>query len=123
MGDGALAQALRRLEHEGREAQGAPIRIAAPSTPEAIGDSRILFVGRDAVRRLPEILRATAGRPVLLVGDSPGLAGQGVAINFVLKSDILGEGERLRFQIDPKAIEGRGLKVSSQLYDVAEVLR
>jgi hypothetical protein len=46
-----------------------------------------------------------------------------VAINFFLRRDILGEGERLRFEINPDNVKGRGLKVSAQLYDVAEIVR
>jgi hypothetical protein len=79
--------------------------------------------GADAAPSLGAVLAATDGEPVLLVGDSPGLAGRGVAINFFLKPDILGDGHRLRFQIDPSVLKGRGLKVMSDLYDVGEVVR
>lgn len=123
IGDDRLAEALRLLEREGRRVDDAPIRILRATAVSAIGDARILFVGTAAGARLEAIRDATAGRPILLVGDTPGFAGRGVAINFFLKPDILGEGERLRFAIDPRALQGRGLKVSARLYDVAEVLR
>jgi hypothetical protein len=58
-----------------------------------------------------------------LVGDSPGFAKRGVAINFFLDPDILGDSRRLRFEINPKALAGRQLRVSAQLYDVAEIVR
>ena len=88
-----------------------------------VGDAQILFVGAPALPELPRILAGTRGKPILLVGDSPGLAKQGVAINFFLKPDILGAGKQLRFQINPEAMEGRGLKVSADLYDVAQIVR
>jgi hypothetical protein len=58
----------------------------------------------------------------VLVEDTPGYAGRGIAIEFFLKPDVFGDKQRLRFRIDPKALHGRGLKVSAQLLDVAEVL-
>lgn len=122
IGDDRLALDLRLLEREGRRVAGVPMRIRRIETVPQIGEARILFIGAAAEIRLPAILEAVAGRPVLLVGDTPGFAGRGVAINFFLKADILGEGERLRFAIDPRALKGRGLKVSARLYDVAQIL-
>ena len=39
------------------------------------------------------------------------------------KPDIFRKKVRLRFRIDPRALKGRGLTVSAQLYDVAEVVQ
>ena len=121
LGDPALATALRALERTQKDVQGRPIRVI--SDPERIGASQLLCIGAGAVDRLPALARAAAGRPVLLVGDSPELARRGVAINIFREPDILGEGERLRFEINPAALAGRELRVSAQLYDVAEIVR
>jgi hypothetical protein len=121
--DPGLAEALRALERPDKEAEGRPIRVRALDAASGFGDAQILFVGAQALAELPRILEGTRGKPVLLVGDSPGLAKQGVAINFFLKPDILGAGKQLRFQINPEALEGRGLKVSADLYDVAQIVR
>ncbi|NEX22049.1 YfiR family protein [Thiorhodococcus mannitoliphagus] len=120
--DAPLAEALRALEREHRRAEDRSIAIREISATDRIGDCQILFVGAAAQDRLPSLLAAVANKPILLVGDSPGLARRGIAINFFLKPDILGEGQRLRFEMNPAALAGRGLKVSSQLYDVARVL-
>jgi hypothetical protein len=82
----------------------------------------VLFIGAAALAELPRLVKQTAGRPVLPVGDGRGLAGRGVAIGLYLKPDILDTGPRLRFAIDRRALEGRGRKVSVQLYDVAEAV-
>lgn len=86
-------------------------------------DCQILVIGLGAQGRLDQLLQLMADEPVLTVGDAPGLASRGVAINFILRGDILGEGQRLRFQINPWVLKGRGLKVSAELYDVAEIVQ
>lgn len=122
-GDPGLAAALRALEHPDKQAEGRPIRVRAPHDASGVDDAQIVFVGAGAVSELPRILARTSGKPILLVGDGPGLARRGVAFNFFLKRDILGAGERLRFEINPEALEGRGLKVKADLFDVAEIVR
>lgn len=84
---------------------------------EAIDASEILFVGRAAADQLAGIVEGTAGRPVLLVGDTPGYARLGVAIELYPKPDVFRKTVRLRFRIAPAAIKRRGLTVSAQLYD------
>jgi hypothetical protein len=60
---------------------------------------------------------------VLLVGDTAGFAGRGVAIELFGKPDIFRKRERLHFRIDPNAMTGRGLTISAQLYEVGEAVR
>lgn len=122
MGDPGLADALRVLEREGREAEGRPIEVRELGRSDDAEAADLLFLGRDANGQVEAIARKTAGQPVLLVGDTPGYAGRGVAIELFRKPDVFRKAERLRFRIDPEAIKGRGLTVSAQLYDVAEVL-
>jgi hypothetical protein len=122
IGDPALAEALRPLETTGRAVGGRPIRVREHDVAARIAPAQILFIGQEASAALPEILTRTQGWPTLLIGDTPGMAGRGVAIEFFLKTDILGEGQRLRFRLAPQALRERGLNASAQLYDVAEVI-
>ena len=123
IGDPVLARALRTLEQQDKQVQGHPIRIRSADSASQVDDAQILFVGAAAVSELARLRVRTEGKPVLLVGDSEGLAKRGVAINFFVKPDILGSGGRLRFEINPRALAGRRLNVSAQLYDVADIVR
>ncbi len=124
IGDPAMAGHLRALEREGKRVDGRPIAIRDFARPEDLESPiDILFVGSGAAEWLDAIRGRTAGKPTLLVGDTPGFAGRGVAIELFRKPDIFGKSERLRFRIDPAALKDRGLTVSAQLYDVAEVVR
>ena len=80
IGDSAIDQGLRVLETENRQAQGRPIEIRSYASVDAIGDCDVLFVGLGAEDSLDAIVRRTAGAPTLLVGDTPGYAGRGVAM-------------------------------------------
>ncbi|MFM1892531.1 MAG: hypothetical protein RLZ44_1608, partial [Pseudomonadota bacterium] len=120
IGDPDTAERLRLLD--GRQAEGRTIEIRRYAGVEDVEPSEMLFVGAAAEPELAAIVQRTAGAPTVLVGDTPGYAGRGIAIEFFLKPDVFGDKQRLRFRIDPKALHGRGLKVSAQLLDVAEVL-
>jgi YfiR/HmsC-like len=119
----ALAEALGALEHPDKQVDGRPFQIRPIGVSAPLDDCRILVIGEGAAARTADLAERSRGRPILLVGDAPGLARQGAAIGFVLRTDILGKGQRLRFEINPAALTGRGLKVSSQLYDVGEAVR
>ena len=123
IGDPAMAGHLRALEREAKRVHGRPVAIRGFAGPDDLEPTDILFVGAAAEPWLDAIRRHTAGKPTLLVGDTPGFAGRGVAIELFRKPDIFGKSERLRFRIDPAALKDRGLTVSAQLYDVAEVVR
>jgi hypothetical protein len=123
IGEPAMETHLRALEREKKEVGGRPIAIRGLDRPDAPGACQILFVGAAAGGSLDAIVRGTAGKPILLVGDTPGYMGRGVAIELYRKPDIFGKSERLRFRIDPAALKDRGLTVSAQLYDVAELVR
>ncbi|NEX21320.1 YfiR family protein [Thiorhodococcus mannitoliphagus] len=117
-----VREQLAELEQAEKRRDDRPIRIQAYAGPADIAPCEILFVGEAAAESLPAIARRLAGRPTLLVGDIPGGAGRGLAIELFRKPDILRRAERLRLRIDPKAIADRGLVVSAQLYEVAEVI-
>ena len=123
IGDPAMRRALSVLEQGGREVAGRPIRVRGSCDLDAADACQVLFIGAAAEDRLADMVRRAARSPVLLVGDTPGFVGRGAAIELFPKPDILGKRDRLRFRIDPKALAGRGLTVSAQLYEVGEVIR
>jgi hypothetical protein len=122
IGDSAMEARLRVLEQDGKRVDGRRIDVRAYPDPDTIGPCEVLFVGAAASDRLGAIVRRTAGKPTVLIGDTPGYVGRGVAIELFRKPDVFRRSERLRFRIDPAALKGRGLAVSAQLYDVAEVV-
>lgn len=75
---------------------------------------QVLFISRSERERVPQILAAVKGSPVLTVGDTKGFADEGVIINFVL------EGSKVRFEVNTDSAERAGLKISSKLLQLAK---
>lgn len=97
------------------KAKTRPLRVRRIETAEAAADCEIVFVPRQEAGRMRDVQRAVEKRPVLTVGDTPGLLAQGVLLNFY------NQGERLRFEIHLRAAEESGLRFSSRLLKLATV--
>jgi hypothetical protein len=84
---------------------------------EEAEDCRVLFISPSETARLPEILEALRGLPVLTVSDMAQFARQGGMIQFVRA------GDRVRFEVDLRAAQDAGLMLSSSLLRVAMLVR
>ena len=80
---------------------------------EALGACHVLFISASEKDRIADITGALASQPVLTIGDTDGYAGGGVMINLTVR-----EGS-VRFEINQAAVSRAGLRVSSQLLDLA----
>lgn len=112
LGDDPFGKSLQTTV-EGEQAHGRPITLLRI---DSLADPRlchILFLGRTETGRLPAVLAAVRGAPVLTVGEAPGILEKGAGVNFVLR-----EG-KVRFEINQAAVEGNGLKMSSKLLRLA----
>ena len=99
-----------------RSGSGGPMSVAAITAARALdpaGDVKILYLESGDRKDVAAIIRALAGRPVLLVSDFPGFAGMGGGIGLVT------EGGQMSFEINRRHVEAAGLKVSSRLMRVA----
>jgi YfiR/HmsC-like len=83
--------------------------------PEDISYCNILFIPHGSPVPLQSVLEKV-DKGVLIISEEPGLARQGTAINFVLSND------KLKFEINLKALYSAGLKASSQLLKLATIV-
>jgi len=95
---------------------GHRIEIAHPDGVPQARSCQILFIAASEKARLASILQRLKGTSVLIVGDTPGFAALGGAINFVIDDG------RVRFEINLKAAELAHLKISARLLTVAKVV-
>jgi hypothetical protein len=95
---------------------GHRIEVIHPSGVPQARACQIIFVDSSVKQHARFILRDLRGSSVLTVGDTPGFAGMGGIINFVLDAG------RVRFEINMKAAERARLKISARLLTVAKLI-
>jgi len=115
VGEDPFGEILDRLSNK-IEAKGKNLTIRRQPTKDALQSCHILFISQSEKSRLKEIIEKAERRPILLIGETPGYAQNGVMINFYI------EGNRIKFEINKQALERRGLKVSSELLDLARII-
>lgn len=87
-------------------------RLAAP----ADGTAQIVYVSRSEQARLADLLRSLARRPLLTVSEIDGFCEAGGMVQ--LRRDR----NRIQLLVNLRAAERAGLKLSSQLLKVAEIV-
>jgi len=97
------------------KAKNRPLRVRRIDSVDAAPSCEIVFVPRQEAGNMRALQQAVQNRPVLTVGDTPGLLAHGALVNFY------NEGERLRFEIRLHAAEEAGLRFSSRLLKLATV--
>jgi hypothetical protein len=78
---------------------------------------QILFIGAAEWRRTPALLQALKGAGILTVGETDDFTALGGIIGFKL------EGPRVRIQIALETAEHTGLRISSKLLSLAEIVK
>ncbi|HYX24364.1 MAG TPA: YfiR family protein [Thermoanaerobaculia bacterium] len=111
LGADPFGKALRSFMDE--EVGGRRLQLLRVDTLNNPAACHVLFVSRSERDRLPQILAAVRGAPVLTVADTPEFLDDGGMVNFVL------EGGKVRFEIDPEAAERSGIRISSKLLALA----
>lgn len=98
----------------GERVKGRPLVVLRCDTLAQAKACHILFISASERERLATVLRETAGRPILTVGDVPRFVDTGGLVGF-------SSGPRLQLHINAAAARERGLVISSKLLRVAVV--
>lgn len=104
---------------EGKPLHARPIRVVPLDRQPGLGDCRVLFVARGESYRLSQLsaLMAASAKPVLTIGDVRDFASRGGMVALV-RAD-----ERIRFEINPREVESKGLSMSSRLLSLAIIVK
>jgi YfiR/HmsC-like len=112
-GQDPFGQELRDIANE-KIVNGRKLLVSQVADLQTAKACHILFIASSEKAQLKQVLENLRGTGVLTVGDTKGFVDQGGMINFVL------ENERVRFEVNRKAADQAGLKVSSKLLNVAK---
>lgn len=112
LGEDPFGEALEQ-SIQNKEIQGRPIELRRLRAGEDLEACHVLFVSRSENARLGPILGAVKNSAVLTVGEMEQFLEQGGMINFFIEADSV------KFEINPKAAEQCGLKLSAKLLAVS----
>jgi hypothetical protein len=108
MGDEPMQQLLEAGFHS-RKLQSRPVQVRRVDTVLQASQVHLLYVGEGSNASL----RALSGAPILTIGAGIGFLDRGGVIGLIMRD------ERLRFELNIKAAERSGLKVSAKLQQLA----
>jgi hypothetical protein len=92
------------------------VRYLSAGDTTGLRACQMVFVNASEERRLPDILAAVQGRPVLVVGESEGFASAGGTLGFAIRQSRVG------VEVNSDAARQARLKISSQLLNIARIV-
>jgi len=101
----------------GEEVGGRRIEIRRSSEVPEVPRGHVVFCGRLEQSERLQLLERCSGRPVLLIGETPGFAEAGACLNFYLSE------HKVRFEVNPDAAEAARLKLSPGILKHARIVR
>jgi len=110
-----FGEELRNITKE-KTVNGHKLEVSQVLDLQVARTCQVLFIASSETARLKQILESLRGTDALTVGDTKGFVEQGGMINFVL------ENSRVQFEVNRKAAEQGGLKISSKLLSVAKLV-
>ena len=102
---------------KGKAIQGRELVIKRFPRLDDLEKCHILFISASEKNQLPKILKAVEKFKTLTIGDVEGFTQAGGSINFFI------EEQNIRFEINLKASQRQGVKISSQLLKLARIIR
>ena len=96
-----------------KKVNGMSIEVKQFESVEEVEGCHILYVSEMQSGKIGQIVSNTMNQPVLIITDKPGLAHKGAVINFV---EV---GGKIKFELNQKNAETRGLKVAGSLASLA----
>jgi YfiR/HmsC-like len=102
----------------GKEIQNKPLKIRRLVPGDSPGECQLLFLpSEEKPIRMQEWLKAIGKLPVLTVSDLEGFLNQGGMIA------LISEDEHLKFDVNLELVERMGIKMSSQILQIANEVR
>ncbi len=93
------------------------IEIRRVEPDDSTDSCQMLFIAASIASHSHVMIEQVGTRPILTIGESEGFAELGGMINFSV------EGRKIRLQVNRSAAERSGLKVSSQVLKLAQLVR
>jgi hypothetical protein len=115
LGNGEEASILSKVM-SGKSAGRREVTVRQVEDLSSAGWCRIFFITKSAEMEPEAIANSLGAASILTVGETSGFASRGLMVNFVT------EESKVRFEINERAAQRAGLKISSKLLRLATVV-
>ncbi|HWF39093.1 MAG TPA: YfiR family protein [Candidatus Acidoferrales bacterium] len=115
LGSDPLGSALSRMMAD-RLSRGRSLLLRRVFRTDPVSDCQILYIGPSESKYIPQILDSLHNVSALTVGETDKFAEQGGMIQLVMEED------RIRFKINPTAASQAGIRISSKLLALAQIV-
>lgn len=102
------------MKQNGKNVNGHTIKVKQVENVADIGQPNILYIADGKSGALDEIVQATQGKPIMIIGERESLYKKGAGFSFVVL-----ENGTLRYDINNTELEKRQIKVSKNLSALA----
>jgi hypothetical protein len=93
-----------------------PVEVRPLRATDTVNACHVVFVPVTEKDHAGKIMKGLRGSNTLTVGESDGFAAMGGIINLVV------EGDKIRFEVNPAAADRAGLKISAKLLSMAKIV-
>ncbi len=97
---------------------GIPIKVYQTENLTELGNQEIIYLSDGKSSVLSDILQVVQGKPIMIVAEREGLFKKGAGFSFVLT-----ESNTLRFDINNTELEKRQIRVSKNLFALANTIQ
>jgi len=101
-------------KQNGKVVNGHALKINQAENITDLGHAQIIFLADGKSAALDDILKATEGKPVMIICEREGLHKKGAGFSFIVT-----ENSTLRFDINNTELEKRQIKISKNLSTLA----
>lgn len=117
IGNPQFANLLSNI-YQKKNIQGKQVIIQNIDQIEKMDNPNLLYIAPHTNQKLAVILEQARRTPILTIADTDGFAKKGVMINFYMSKK-----NKIRFEINERAVKDSGLHISYKLLSVAKIVQ
>ncbi|MGC3944005.1 MAG: YfiR family protein [Chryseolinea sp.] len=105
------------LKQNGKSVNGHTLKVTQSDDISVLQKASVIYLADNKSSSLDEVLKATEGRPVMIICEREGLFRKGAGLSFVVTDN-----NTLRFDVNNAELEKRQIKISKNLTALANTI-
>lgn len=105
------------MKQNGKNVNGRTLKITQTEDLDALQKASVIYLADNKSSSLDDLIKATEGKPVMIICEREGLFRKGAGLSFVVT-----ENNTLRFDVNNGELEKRQIKISKSLTALANTI-